>query len=66
MTGKCMIRKAESVQVGYISHHDRHGLAVAGKGRKVKGYIVTDLDGYERWFDTKREADEWVRTYESE
>lgn len=63
---KCTIRKAESVQVGYVSHYDKHGLAVMGKGRKIKGYVVTDFDGYERWFDTRRQADEWICAYESE
>lgn len=65
MTDKCTIRKEESFQVGYISHRDKHGLAIRGKGRKIRGYIVTDHDGYERWFDTKREANEWIRMYES-
>lgn len=55
------IKRATCRQINYTSHHT-NGVPVAGKGRKLCGYIVTGghLEGNaSKWCDTLREAMEY-------
>ena len=47
------IEKYEGTQVGYVNGRKN-------RTRKVSGFKVTDPDGYERIFNTKKEAQAWV------
>lgn len=58
---KFTIEKFEGTQIGYKGPLDR------GKNaRKLKGYLITDSSGYQRHFDTKREALKFIEEYGGE
>lgn len=48
------IEKYEGTQVGYGKP------SIKSRTRKISGFTVTDLEGYTRFFDTKKEALIWI------
>lgn len=54
------LAKYEGVQMGHTTNAGLRASLGIGTKRKVSGVSVTDAEGYERLFDTLRDAVAWV------